>query len=160
ADACGGMFCDGGPMPMPVDQTGENILFVWDGDYIEAHIQIQYTGEAQAFGWALPLQSVPEFSVGSQPLFDALLASTVPTYGFAQTFDDCSLDEGGSDPGNGTFGGTAASSGGDDGGETGAEGGPQGPEILLTETVGAFEITVLQGDDPMEVYDWLAENGY
>ncbi|MCA9693506.1 MAG: hypothetical protein KC636_28180, partial [Myxococcales bacterium] len=30
ADACGGMFCDAGPSPMPVDQTGENILFVVD----------------------------------------------------------------------------------------------------------------------------------
>ncbi|HWB80951.1 MAG TPA: DUF2330 domain-containing protein [Nannocystaceae bacterium] len=161
ADACGGMFCDGGPMPMPVDQTGENIIFVWDGDAIEAHIQIQYMGEAAQFGWVLPLQSVPEFSVGSQPLFDALLASTVPTYGFSQTFDDCSLDDG-SDPGNGSFGSTAASSAsGDGGGESGdSNGEPPGPQILLTETVGAFEITVLQGDDPMEVYDWLAENGY
>jgi hypothetical protein len=27
ARACGGFFCDSGPQPMPVDQTGENILF-------------------------------------------------------------------------------------------------------------------------------------
>jgi len=46
----------------------------------------------------------------------------------------------------------ADESGGDDGGG--------GPEILLTETVGAFEITVLQGGDAMEVYDWLGANGY
>ena len=93
AEACGGMFCDGGPQPMPVDQTGENILFVWQGDTIEAHIQIQYTGEAAQFGWVIPLQSVPEFEVGSQPLFDALLAASVPTYGYSQTFDDCTLDD-------------------------------------------------------------------
>src|SRR5215470_3077913 len=82
ADACGGMFCDGGPQPMPVDQTGENILFVWEEDYIEAHIQIQYVGEPAKFGWVIPLQGVPEFSVGSEPLFQALLAGSVPTYGY------------------------------------------------------------------------------
>ena len=27
ARACGGTFCDSGPVVMPVDQSGENILF-------------------------------------------------------------------------------------------------------------------------------------
>lgn len=27
AHACGGTFCDAGPTSMPVDQTGENIVF-------------------------------------------------------------------------------------------------------------------------------------
>ena len=36
AEACGGFFCDGGPQPMPVDQTGEDILFVMDqGQVVE-----------------------------------------------------------------------------------------------------------------------------
>ncbi len=42
AHACGGTFCDSGPQAMPVDQTGENILFVMDGTTVEAHVQIQY----------------------------------------------------------------------------------------------------------------------
>jgi uncharacterized protein (TIGR03382 family) len=144
---------------MPVDQSGENILFVRDGDQIEAHIQIQYQGEAQQFGWVIPLQGVPEFSVGSEPLFRALLAGTVPTYSFQQTFDDCSLDEedaGGDDGGFDTAAG--GSTGSDPSG--GDEGGDPGPQILLTETVGAFEITVLQGGSGQEVFDWLEENGY
>ena len=78
AEACGGTFCDGGPQPMPVDQSGENILFVRDGDFIEAHIQIQYEGEAERFGWVIPMQSVPEFSVGSDPLFQSLLNGLGP----------------------------------------------------------------------------------
>ncbi len=157
AEACGGLFCDGGPMPIPVDQSGENILFVWEGDTIEAHIQIQYTGDPAQFSWVIPLQSVPEFSVGSQPLFDALLAGSVPTYGYSQTFDDCS------DPGasaGAPDGGLSTAAGGDGGesGNAGEDGG--GPEIVLHETVGAFEVTVLQGDDPQEVITWLNENGY
>ncbi len=158
AQACGGMFCDGGPMPMPVDQTGENILFVWQGDTIEAHIQIQYTGEAAKFGWVIPLQSVPSFEVGSQPLFDALLAASVPTYGYSTTADDCSLDDPNAPPDGGanSTGASGSAGAGEDGGES--DGG--GPQILLTETVGAFEITVLQGGDAQEVFDWLADNGY
>ena len=158
-EACGGMFCDAGPQPMPVDQTGENILFVWQGDTIEAHIQIQYTGDAANFGWVIPLQSLPEFSVGSEPLFQALLAGTVPTYGFTQTFDDCSRgDEGNGAPGGD---GLTGSGGADDASGTGGDPGEDdGPQILLTETVGAFEITVLQGGSGQEVYDWLEENDY
>src|SRR6186713_1389333 len=78
AQACGGLFCDSGPMSMPVDQSGENILFVWKDGSIEVHIQIQYEGDAAKFGWVIPLQSLPTFSVGSEPLFQALLAGTVP----------------------------------------------------------------------------------
>ena len=39
ARACGGTFCDVGPAAMPVDQTGENILFVIDEGFVEAHVQ-------------------------------------------------------------------------------------------------------------------------
>jgi MYXO-CTERM domain-containing protein len=158
ADACGGVFCDGGPQPMPVDQTGENILFVWEEDYIEAHIQIQYVGEPAKFGWVIPLQGVPEFSVGSEPLFQALLAGSVPTYGYQQTFDDCSLGDDGDQNGSGF---DSDSAGGTGAGDSGDPTGPgEGPDILLKETVGAFEITVLQGATGQEVFDWLQENEY
>src|SRR5262245_9121777 len=80
AEACGGTFCDNGPMPMPVDQTGENVAFVMLKDQVEAHIQIQYRGEAPKFSWVVPVQSLPEVEVGSQGLFDKLLQATVPVY--------------------------------------------------------------------------------
>src|SRR5688572_28265066 len=67
--ACGGTFCDTGPTSMPVDQSGENILFVMDGVSVEAHIQIQYKGDAARFAWVLPVPAVPSIDVGSQPLF-------------------------------------------------------------------------------------------
>ena len=157
AEACGGTFCDGGPQPMPVDQSGENILFVQDGDYIEAHIQIQYEGEAERFGWVIPLQSVPEFSVGSEPLFQALLAGTVPTYSVTVQRDDCNVDQGNGFPpsSDGEAGGTAA---GGDGGDEGGD--PGGPQVVLQETVGAYEITVLEGGSAAEVVQWLDDNGY
>src|SRR5690349_7924448 len=79
--ACGGTFCDRG-LTMPVDQKGENILFVVDGGHVEAHIQIQYQGDPARFAWVLPLPTVPDsITVGSQPLFASLLGATVPQYG-------------------------------------------------------------------------------
>jgi MYXO-CTERM domain-containing protein len=158
ADACGGTFCDGGPLPMPVDQSGENILFVRDGDYIEAHIQIQYVGEAQDFAWVIPLQSLPEFSVGSEPLFQNLLGGTVPTY-FTQTMPDDCGDGGGLTAGPPNGDNASSSAGGDETGAAG-DGGEGGPQIVLQETVGAYEITVLQGGTAAEVVTWLDDNGY
>ncbi|MCX4242883.1 DUF2330 domain-containing protein [Paraliomyxa miuraensis] len=158
AEACGGTFCDGGPLPMPVDQSGENILFVRDGQFIEAHIQIQYEGEAERFGWVIPLQSVPEFSVGSEPMFQNLLTGSVPTY-FTQTMqDDCNVgDEGGAFPPGDNGAGTGAADSGITGGDGGEDG---GPTIVLQQTVGAYEITVLSGGTAAEVVQWLDDNGY
>src|SRR3954463_2133969 len=87
ADACGGTFCDSGPQSMPVDQKGENILFVMDGANVEAHIQIQYQGDAKRFAWVVPVPTVPDVSVGSQQLFSNLLAGSVPAYGYNTNFD-------------------------------------------------------------------------
>jgi hypothetical protein len=157
AEACGGTFCDGGgPIPMPVDQSGENILFVRDGDFTEAHIQIQYQGDAQNFAWVIPLQVVPEFSVGSEPLFQSLLNGSVPTYTVQQQFDDCGPVDGNGLSGAPGEGDGAATTAADDGG--GDPGG--GPQVVLMETVGAYDITVLQGGTAAEVVEWLDANGY
>jgi MYXO-CTERM domain-containing protein len=139
---------------MPVDQTGETILFVMGPDYVEAHIEIQYepTPDADKFAWIVPILAVPEFSVGSDPLFDALRGGTVPSYGFTSTFDDCGGDDG---DGNGSSAGDPGGTSGDDG-----NGGDDGPEVVLQETVGAFEVTVLEGGTAASVMQWLEANGY
>ncbi|MCH9685208.1 MAG: DUF2330 domain-containing protein [Deltaproteobacteria bacterium] len=156
AEACGGTFCDGGPTPMPVDQSGENILFVRDGDFMEAHIQIQYEGEAERFGWVIPLQSLPEFSVGSEVLMQNMLSGTVPNYLVNTTPDDCSVSNENDDfPSDGAGTSGAAEDGGQDpGGE------PPPPQVVAQETVGAYEITVLEGGTAEQVNEWLVENDY
>jgi MYXO-CTERM domain-containing protein len=153
AEACGGTFCDAGPQPMPVDQSGENILFVMRPGEVEVHIQIQYEGDAERFGWVIPVQSLPKVSVGSDPLFRNVLDGSVPAYGFTTQFDDCRS--------RGEDADGALSTGGDDGGTGAPSGdGDGGPDILLQETVGAFEIVVLDGDSVAEVVTWLEENDY
>lgn len=97
ANACGGTFCDAGPQVMPVDQRGENILFVMQDGWVEAHVQIQYTGDPAKFAWIVPVMAMPEISAGSDPLFANLLAGTVPTFTLDTRFEDCDGGGGGSD---------------------------------------------------------------
>ena len=156
AEACGGTFCDTGPTAMPVDQTGENILFYLGPDFVEAHIQIQYNPDtpAEKFAWVIPVLEVPEFEVGTQRLFDSMLAGSVPSYGLQQQADFCGddgLQSSGGDAGAGDESGTGAPN---DGGENG------GPNVVLKKTVGAFEIAVLEGGTVEGVMQWLGDNGY
>jgi len=160
AEACGGTFCDTGPNSMPVDQTGENIMFVIDGQYVEAHIQIQYDPDTEAskFAWVIPVTALPEFSVGSQLLFDNMLAGSVPTYGFNTSTEICgdNNNNGGPVSSSGLTGGDGA---GDSAGGSGGEE-PPGPDVLYSATVGAFDIVVLQDTDVVSLMKWLGDNGY
>ncbi|MBK7584354.1 MAG: DUF2330 domain-containing protein [Myxococcales bacterium] len=156
AQACGGTFCDSGPSAMPVDQSGENVLFVMDGKTVEAHVQIQYEGAAERFAWIVPMPKVPDVQVGSALLFNALLQGTVPSYGFTQQTDVCE-DLSGNKDSAGNFGAGGASAGGS-GGAAGGGGG--GPQVVYEKTVGAFEVVVLQGGTADEVSKWLSDNSY
>ncbi|MBX7083410.1 MAG: DUF2330 domain-containing protein [Nannocystaceae bacterium] len=143
AQACGGTFCDAGPATSPVDQAAETVLFVRDGDTVEAHVQITIdpATDAQKFAWLVPMPAVPQFDVGSQPLFDALLAASSPSYTVRGA----------------TCGGNLTSAGfiqDPDGGAPSRE-----PDVH-TQTVGAFEVTVLQGGTVAGVMTWLGDNGY
>jgi hypothetical protein len=160
AEACGGTFCDTGPQAMPVDQTGENILFVIDGDHVEAHIQIQYDPDTPAdkFAWLIPVTALPEFSVGSQLLFDNLLAGSVPFYGFQTSQEVCGQNPNSPPSDNGDPGQSSGGLSGSDG--EGDTNGDPGPTVLYNATVGAFDIVVLQDDNVDSLMTWLGDNGY
>ncbi len=177
AQACGGTFCDAGPAvmdpeAMPIDQTGETILFVVGDTHVEAHIQIQYDPEsgAERFAWIIPvLGTAPEFSVGSQRLFVGLQNSTVPSYGYTNDVDSCG-GNGGGDFDDGDYGGYCDGSGGDgaagtsaaDGGDGGDDGGTTGGgvEVVAQDTVGAFDIVVLQALTAEDLMTWLGDNEF
>jgi hypothetical protein len=159
AEACGGTFCDAGPTAMPVEQTGETILFVLDEGTVEAHIQIQYDPETEAerFAWVIPVMALPEFAVGSQPLFDRMLAQSSPSYGSASWREECwdpATPDGGDE--------CNEPPAGEDGGglKLDAGAGGDGPEVVDRRTVGAFEVTVLDGGTAESVAQWLTDNGY
>lgn len=146
AQACGGTFCDNSVIPMPVDQRGEDILFVQDGPEIEVHVRIQYTGEAERFAWLVPLQALPEISVGSESLFRILANETAPTWRRSLEYECPDEDPWQSGMGFVPMTDSAALS--------------EDPDIVLTQTVGAFDIVVLQGGTADEVIEFLDANDY
>jgi len=151
--ACGGTFCDSGPRAMAVDQKGENILFAMGGGKVEAHIQIQYNGDAARFAWVLPVPALPEVEVGSQGLFQNLLGGTVPRFGFRSTVDACGQN-------GGVISVPGSQAAGPPSNIAAIDGGGGGTMVVLQKAVGSFEVTVLQGGTAQEITDWLTTNGY
>lgn len=147
---------------MPVDQSGENILFVMDGRTVEAHVQIQYQGDPEQFAWVVPVMALPEIEAGSDALFQNMLDATVPTFMTNPVFEDCGSDQRNEGIGCGdtVTSADAAFTGG--GGETDGFGDEPDfdPEVVASGVAGAFEYSVLEGGTVEGVVEWLDENGY
>ncbi len=150
AAACGGFFCNAG---QPIDQTGEQILFIADGDRISAYIQIQYTGTAESFGWILPVPDTPTIEVSSDQLFAQLNATLQPQFSVNwRELGNCNRGQGFSMACGAADGATAQS---DD-----ESGGRNGVEVLSSEQVGPFDTVVLAATDTQALFEWLDNNDY
>jgi hypothetical protein len=170
AHACGGTFCDLPPPnqpPMPVDQSGENVLFVVENGRVEAHVQIQYTGNPERFAWVVPMPKKPKITAGSQRLFENLLQSTVPTFqvqgAFASNCGNSRFSDGGGVGCGATSESTAdeaAFAPGRANGAAGGSGQPSGPEVIGRASVGSYETVTLSGGSADELLTWLNENNY
>lgn len=157
--ACGGTFCDAGPTVMPVDQSGENILFVIEDGTVEAHVQIQYEGDAEAFAWLVPVMARPEIEAGSDALFQQLQLATVPTFRTNPVRPDCGMGDepiGCADE----SAGFARSDADTDGGWGLGEFDDSDPTVVDRGVAGAFEYAVLDGGTVDGVVQWLDDNGY
>ena len=161
AIACG---CFAPPSPAtPVVQAGERILFAQDGNTVTAHIQIQYQGAADDFGWLVPLPSVPTLELGTDELFTALGAATNPQYTLTTTRQFCG---GGSSSSKGVgCGGFATdeasgSSVADAGLFAASDMGANNPALVVKASIGPYDYAVLKADDKTEMLKWLAGNHY
>ena len=148
AEACG---CFAPPDPsVPIVQAGERLVFDYKDGKVTAHIQIQYQGEANDFGWLLPLPSVPEMTLGSEELFAQLITQTQPKYRLNRQFaGEC----GNNFPGRGVSlsgqNDSAAPSESDD-----------GSPLVIQDSVGPYDFAVLRADSRDEMFAWLTENNY
>lgn len=148
AAACG---CFASPsLAVPVVQAGEKILFVREGNRIVVHIEIQYEGAAEDFGWLIPMPSVPDFRLSTEEVFDVLETATNPTFQYTQQVAFC---------GSGGFGcGGAADA------ESIASATPRGPRpdpvAVVQSSAGPFEFAVVRADDKQPMLDWLRNNRY
>jgi len=156
AAACG---CFAPPDPsVPVVQAGERILFARSDGQVTAHIQIQYQGAAQEFGWLLPLPSVPTLELSTDELFNQLLAQTQPKYRLTSTFDgNCRFRSGGGRSlGNDS---AAAAPGQENGGPTDFSTEPPSP-LVIQDSIGPYDFAVLRADSRDEMFKWLTDNRY
>jgi hypothetical protein len=154
ANACG---CFTPPDPsVPIVQAGERILYAMENGIVTAHIQIQYAGDAQDFGWLLPLPSVPEMELGTDELFASLTTNTQPKYRLVQKYDgNCGFN-----PANNRGGVLAPTAGGTGaGGNSGAADGPGSP-LVIQASVGPYDYAVLKADNQEDMLQWLADNHY
>lgn len=151
ARACG---CFTPPDPtVPIVQAGERIAFQVEDGVVTAHIQIQYSGEADEFGWLLPLPSVPTLDVGTDELFGQLIQQTQPVYRLIAEYQgDCPFD-----PNQG--GGDDAAAGDDGGDGDSAPGEDDGP-LVVQDSIGPYDYAVLEADSEEPMLAWLDENGF
>lgn len=149
AEACG---CFAPPDPtVPIVQAGERILFSVNNGVVNAHIQIQYAGEAKDFGWLLPLPSIPVLKLGTEELFTQLINVTQPRY-FVNTVTTGTC---GGLLGRG-FGLAPSAAGVADSENAGGGGSP-----LVTESsIGPYDYAVLKADRKDEMLQWLTDNRY
>ncbi|MEB3236859.1 MAG: DUF2330 domain-containing protein [Candidatus Sericytochromatia bacterium] len=147
ADACGGFFC----RTQPVDQAGEKILFVTDGEHVDATIQIQFTGQAKDFSWVVPLARRPlAYGVSSDEVFSLLGRNTMPRYQLDWQkpegncpimMNDAVRAEAGAVPFASSPGGSAVT-------------------VVEKGIVGNYDFTLLASSDAAELETWLKDNGY
>jgi hypothetical protein len=153
AHACG---CFTPPDPsVPIVQSGENILFDIQDGVVTSHIQIQYSGPAEEFGWLLPLPSVPTMELGTDELFAQLISQTQPKYRLDRRYvGNCPFDPA---RGGGGFGSPTGAN--DSAGDPGSESG-DGNVLVLRDSVGPYDYAVLRADSKEPMFTWLAENRF
>ena len=143
AEACGGFFCS----QIPVEQTGERIVFGVGSGTVTASIQINYMGPAEEFAWVVPVSSAPELSLGTDSMFSIINNYTAPQYYLNWNFGDgsCGIYPPMAD------GATGGGAGGDDGGEV---------VVLEQDQIGPYDFAVVSSTDAGALMDWLDDNGY
>ncbi|MDP1829597.1 MAG: DUF2330 domain-containing protein [Archangium sp.] len=149
AEACG---CFAPPDPtVPIVQAGERILFSVENGVVNAHIQIQYAGDAKDFGWLLPLPSVPTLKLGTEELFTQLINVTQPRY-FVNTVTTGTCGS----PFGRNAGLAFPASANDSAG--GSEGGSS--PLVTQSSIGPYDYAVLRADSKTEMLNWLTNNSY
>ena len=149
ARACG---CFAPPSTLEnVVQAGERILFAVRNGTVIAHVQIQYAGQAQNFGWLLPLPSVPTLKLGTDELFTELNRTTVPTYS-ATTVFACARQASASP----LFGCSPTALSRSSGGESQ----DAGTVVVTRSSIGPYDYAVLRADDRTAMLTWLNDNRY
>ena len=141
---------------MPIVQAGERILFSVENGVVNAHIQIQYAGEAKDFGWLLPLPSVPTLKLGTEELFSQLILVTQPRY-LVKTVTTGTCAGGGL-----SFPSSVSATGGGEFENAATDGlsPPPFSPLVIESSIGPYDYAVLRADRKDEMLQWLTDNRY
>ena len=143
AEACGGFFCNN---INPIEQSGEQILFVDNGDKVRSYIRINYVGDSEAFAWVVPVASVPDVGVGTDDVFTQLDQRTSPYFWLEYDWNpDCPFDM--------YYPEVAAGSDSDFSND-------RGVNILGQDQAGPYNYTILESSNTAALVAWLNENDY
>ncbi|MCB9674894.1 MAG: DUF2330 domain-containing protein [Alphaproteobacteria bacterium] len=157
--ACGGMFCDPGPLEVQVVQNAERIAFHVDEDAgtVEAHVQIFYEGPPDAFGWVVPVAKQPEVFLSTDALFDVLAQQLAPTVRLDQVQEgNCRFGRGGGIGCTSEMSLNAAPREVDVDADT-----DDAPVSVVDDgQVGPYDYVVLQASTSDALLAWLGENSY
>jgi MYXO-CTERM domain-containing protein len=148
AHACGGFFCN----QVPVDQSGEQILFSIDGNHVTAQIQISYQGAAKDFAWIVPVATKPKISLGTRTVFQQLLPQTAPQFQVLWPPGPGSCGYGG---GGGALGGVPPTSA-----PTPSPAADSGVVVVDQREVGPFNTVVLESHDSQALITWLNDHHF
>lgn len=140
--ACGGFFCSF----VPINQAGEQIVFRQEGAKTTAMIKINYVGNAEDFGWVLPVPEIPDIRLGSDQIFTELELNTRPQFVLERIGEGCSR------LGGFGFSSPAPSA------ATSSSSSASAVVIEKTVSVGPFDAQVVSSDDPQVLAVWLEEN--
>ncbi len=154
AMACGGLFCNSAA---PIVQAGEQILFAQDDDgTIHMHVQLNYAGPPQDFGWILPTPRGVETGLSTEGLFSSL-SQFAPSYSInsVERLVDCAESDAGAVQNAGPFSDSGVAESGGAGGEP-----PPGVLVVSREVVGPFDRVILSAESVEDLRIWLDENGY
>jgi hypothetical protein len=143
AHACGGFFCS----QVPIDQSGEQIIFSVTPGHVTAYIQISYTGSAQDFAWVVPVLAKPDITLGSLRVFQVIDNATRPSFQLQWT-------------GDGGYCGPLYPTAAGAGGMRGTQDANTGVTVVASQDVGPFMTVTLESHDSAELLQWLNDNGF
>lgn len=153
--ACGGLFCSTGPGAAPVDQTGERILFEIEDGRICATVDIQYTGNPEAFAWVVPVPEAPEVSDADVQTLNTLSSLTGLQWVFPAADNEGCPDFGG---GSGCGCGDDESGGSIQSGD--AIDFPPPVDVLDRQSTGTYDTVTLDALTAADLVGWLDENAF
>jgi len=129
-------------------ETYQKALIIYDEGHEDLVISISFSGNADNFGWIVPIPNKPDISKVDYSIFEKLSTETLPKQNILEKI----LGEQ-----NYYYGGEMLESAPSD---KALEEEATSVEVIEEESIGIYDYAILTADDPGDLKDWMEENGY